>query len=153
MALRCGLMLVSTNPGLPLGFEPFQAIRVHEPKLRGEPPQSVPDALEFVGGNLLVSQGIEEISDITLLPRDHIEPQLLDVLEAQAVYAEGVEAGVPQEVKVLLLDLVALHRPHMGDVLCIGKEDADDSLRPSLSKMEFQLPLGSGHLSFSAVFR
>ena len=56
--------------GLPFCLETFETVRVKEAKPGREPTQGVPDPLEFMWGDLLVPQGVQQGSDVALFPWD-----------------------------------------------------------------------------------
>ena len=87
--------------------------------------------------DLLVPQGVQKRSNITFFPRNCVEAQFLDALEAKAMNTQGPEPGVSKEVQVLLVNIVPVDRMQVRDVFGKWQKEPNDPFCPAVSEVEF----------------
>ena len=87
--------------------------------------------------DLLVPQGVQKRSNIAFFPRNCVEAQFLDALEAKAMNTQGPEPGVSKEVQVLLVNIVPVDRMQVRDVFGKWQKEPNDPFCPAVSEVEF----------------
>ena len=124
----------------------LEVSRYKEAKPLGKPSKGDPNPLDLVRGGLDVTELVAAGLELPPRPQIWVNPIPLELLETQAMDTECPEAGVAQQVKVLLKGVRPLNRSEARDVIGKGCDMSDPqgpTCVPSHCIVRRVFPLGS----------